>query len=161
MKASEFDAFLYASIAEEPNGTLLSVLSALARLNLDPWDEAARLAALPRAAAKQILATLIAAIPEDPSASRDLEALVERLMALLPKRSAPAGQPPAVGSPRAVATSYARTAAWALYISALLFMLVYQWLSAHSSPLTTPAGDATSSAPRAISPHAPPESPGR
>ena len=33
---SEFDAFLFAHIGEEKNGMLLSVLSALARLDLDP-----------------------------------------------------------------------------------------------------------------------------
>jgi hypothetical protein len=158
---SEFDAFLYASIAEEHNGTLLSVLSALARLNLDPWDEAARLAGLPRAAASQILTKLIAALPEGPSASSDPEALAERLMALLPKRAASTGRSAAVEAQRAATASYARTAAWALYISALLFMLVNQWLSDRPHPHTTPASGATSSAPGAISPHAPSEPPAR
>jgi hypothetical protein len=37
---SEFDAFLFASIGEEKNGTPLSVLSALARLEaLEPFVE--------------------------------------------------------------------------------------------------------------------------
>jgi hypothetical protein len=44
---SEFDNFLFASIGESRNGMLLSVLSALARLDLDPWQEAAELARLP------------------------------------------------------------------------------------------------------------------
>ena len=43
---SEFDAFLFAPIGEEKNGMLLSVVSALARLNIDPWQEAANLATL-------------------------------------------------------------------------------------------------------------------
>ena len=37
----EFDEFLGASIREDRNGTGLSVLSALARLNVNPWQEAA------------------------------------------------------------------------------------------------------------------------
>jgi hypothetical protein len=41
---SDFDAFLFAPVGEERNGMLLSVLSALARLDVDPWQEAARLA---------------------------------------------------------------------------------------------------------------------
>ena len=41
---SEFDDFLYAPIGEDRNGMLLSVLSALARLDIDPWQEAAKLA---------------------------------------------------------------------------------------------------------------------
>jgi hypothetical protein len=43
----EFDAFLYAPVDEEGNGVLLSVLSALARLDVDPWREAAELARMP------------------------------------------------------------------------------------------------------------------
>ena len=47
----EFDEFLGAAIREDRNGTTLSVLSALARLDVDPWREATRLARMPRAAA--------------------------------------------------------------------------------------------------------------
>jgi hypothetical protein len=47
----EFDQFLGASIGEDRNGTGLSVLSALARLDVDPWKEATSLARLPREAA--------------------------------------------------------------------------------------------------------------
>jgi hypothetical protein len=39
----EMDAFLFASVGEEEKGIPLSVLSALARLGLDPRNEAARL----------------------------------------------------------------------------------------------------------------------
>ncbi len=81
---TDFDEFLYAPIGEENNGMLLSMLSVLARLNLDPWDEAARLARLPREAATRILATLIAALPEGPSARADPGELAQRLVALLP-----------------------------------------------------------------------------
>ena len=52
---SEFDRFLFAPIGEEKNGMLLSVLSALARLDLDPWREAAELARMPKHTAKQRL----------------------------------------------------------------------------------------------------------
>ena len=37
---AEFDKFLGAPVGEGRNGTPLSVLSALARLNVDPWHEA-------------------------------------------------------------------------------------------------------------------------
>ena len=36
---SEFDDFLGALIGEDQNGTELTVLSAFARLNVDPWRE--------------------------------------------------------------------------------------------------------------------------
>ena len=60
---SEFDAFLFAHIGEEKNGMLLSVLSALARLDLDPWREAAELARTPQQTARQRLTSLIEALP--------------------------------------------------------------------------------------------------
>ena len=59
---SEFDAFLFAPIGEDKNGMLLSVVSALARLNVDPWQEAAQLAGLPGDTATRRLASLIASI---------------------------------------------------------------------------------------------------
>lgn len=45
---SEFNDFLYAPIGGAGNEMPLSVLSALARLNLDPWKEAAELSDLPK-----------------------------------------------------------------------------------------------------------------
>lgn len=63
---------------------LLSVLSALARLDIDPWQEAARLAGLPGRTATQRLASLIEALPEDPSAHPDPTTIAARLIALLP-----------------------------------------------------------------------------
>ena len=68
---SEFDDFLFAPIGEDRNGMLLSVLSALARLDLDPWQEAAKLAGLPGETAIQRLASLIAGLPDGPSMHQD------------------------------------------------------------------------------------------
>jgi hypothetical protein len=65
---------------------LLSVLSALARLNVDPWREAAELACLPRDAAIRRLASLIASLPDGPAAFPDRETIAARLIALLPRR---------------------------------------------------------------------------
>jgi hypothetical protein len=81
---SEFDDFLFAPIGEDKNGMQLSVLSALARSNVDPWEEAANLARLPGETATQRLASLISPLPDD--ASGHLEpGLVARLVALLPR----------------------------------------------------------------------------
>jgi hypothetical protein len=63
----EFDEFLGASISEDRNGTGLSVLSALARLDVDPWEEAASLAQMPRRAAAVRLTALIDALPREPA----------------------------------------------------------------------------------------------
>jgi hypothetical protein len=37
---SEFDNFLFAPIGNDRNGMVLSVVSALAQLDVDPWQEA-------------------------------------------------------------------------------------------------------------------------
>ncbi len=87
---SEYDNFLFADIGADKNGTLLSVLSALARLDLDPWQEAARLNQLPGAAAIERLTSLIAAIPDRPSSEPSM--IATRLIALLPHRT-PIGIP--------------------------------------------------------------------
>ena len=64
---------------------LLSVLSALARLNLDPWREAAELARMPKQAAKQRLTSLIEALPDSLSTRPEPETISTRLFALLPR----------------------------------------------------------------------------
>jgi hypothetical protein len=81
---SEFDAFLFAPIEEDRNGMLLSVVSALARLDVDPWQEAAALARLPRETAAQRLAAVIAGLPRGSSARPDPGVTAARLVALLP-----------------------------------------------------------------------------
>jgi hypothetical protein len=84
--APEFDNFLFAPIGEERNGMLLSVASALARLNVDPWQEAANLAQLPRTTAARRLASLIAELPDTPSTLLAPGANAARLIAQLPRR---------------------------------------------------------------------------
>jgi hypothetical protein len=50
-----FDPFLLAPVGVEENGMEVSVLSTLARLGLDPWEEAGRLAMLPKNAAIEVI----------------------------------------------------------------------------------------------------------
>ena len=73
----------------------LSVLSALARLGMDPWQEAGRLAKLPRTAAVEGLARTIAAMPASVWPLPDATAIAARLVALLPKSGAPSMVPSA------------------------------------------------------------------
>jgi hypothetical protein len=91
---SEFDDFLYAPIVEGGNGMVLSVLSALARVNVDPWEEAARLARLPCEAATRTLMQLITALPNGLSEGLDAGAVARELVALLPRQSAMRAHPP-------------------------------------------------------------------
>jgi len=89
----EFDDFLFASIGEDPNGMRLCVVSALARLDLDPWHEAASLARLPVDAATRRLASLIAALPDQPSARRDSGPIAARMVMLLPRLASSVAPP--------------------------------------------------------------------
>jgi hypothetical protein len=84
----DFERFVYADIAIEPNGMELSVLSALSRRGLDPWQEAQRLAQLPRLAAADGLAQILRAVPAVQSLRLDVKVTAERLVSLLPIRRA-------------------------------------------------------------------------
>ena len=84
---SEFDDFLFASIGDDRNDMPLSVLSALARLDIDPWQEADKLSQLPGETAIQRLASLIAALPDWPSMQLDPGTIAARLIGLLPRRA--------------------------------------------------------------------------
>ena len=136
-RGSEFDAFLFAPIGEEKNGMLLSVLSALARLDLDPWREAAELARMPKQAAKQRLTSLIEALPDAPSTRPEPETISTRLFALLP-RGASSSIASSETFPVAGAALNFRALIYALAVN-LLFMVAMmgaQWAasSLHPSP---------------------------
>jgi len=99
---SAYNGFLHAEVGEEKNGTRLTVLTALTRLDIDPWQEAARLSDLPRDVAVTALAAAIAQLPEGNWKAADAEAIALRLANLLPNHSsAPLQQP----EPRAGATA--------------------------------------------------------
>jgi hypothetical protein len=81
---ADFERFVYADVATEPNGMELSVLSALSRQGLDPWQEAQRLAQLPPFAAADGLAQTLRAVPAVRALRLDVKMIAERLVALLP-----------------------------------------------------------------------------
>ena len=80
----EMDSFLFASVGEEVDGIPLSVLSALARLGVDPRDEAARLSRLTSKAAANRLARMFARLPDRPWTSPEIRRITRRLVELLP-----------------------------------------------------------------------------
>lgn len=81
---SDLGEFLAAPVWEEMNGSALSVLSALARLDIDPWAEAARLAALPRDAAASALSVILRRLPGHTPDAADATMIADRLVKLLP-----------------------------------------------------------------------------
>jgi hypothetical protein len=83
---SRYNQFLYAPICDEANGMQLSVLSALARMDVDPSQEATRLAAMPRAIAeRKLLSTLDQVLGKGWNRS-ETEVIAARLVQLLPHR---------------------------------------------------------------------------
>jgi hypothetical protein len=89
----DLDNFLFAAVGAEQDGIPLSMLSALTRLGLDPWDEAGRLSSLSKREAVEQLARLIAELPGAcrplPEAREIAGALIERLPKYDSDRAAP------------------------------------------------------------------------
>ncbi len=94
----EFERFLYASVGEDRNGFVVTVLSTLARLGLDPWKETAELVALGRDAARSRLGALLAQFRDVPKLKSDHGRVAQDLSQLLPE------DPPSRTLKRAAAT---------------------------------------------------------
>jgi hypothetical protein len=131
----EFDDFLFAPIGEDRNGMLLSVLSALARLDIDPWQEAAELAGLPAATATERLASLIGALPGEPSTNRDPRTIASRLITLLPRRASDDTPPrKALLGDGAAPNSSSVIRMIAVNVAFMAFLLGVQWIVASRQP---------------------------
>jgi hypothetical protein len=94
---SEFDAFLFAPLGEDRNGLPLSVISLLARMNLDPWQEAGDLATLPAEAAARRLAVSLETLTDPTLRQANSSTVVLSLLALLPHRTPVAVPVPGAG----------------------------------------------------------------
>jgi hypothetical protein len=135
---SEFDAFLFALIGEDKNGLSLSVVSALARMDLDPWQEAAALAALPTDTATQKVVALFRTVPDESLSDPDRDSMATRLIALLP-RPVRSEIRSGVASVNVVNLAHPRLVASALLLAiCMLALLAFQLtMTQHDSP--TPA----------------------
>jgi hypothetical protein len=103
---SELNEFLFASIGLERNGMMLSVISGLARLGVDPWEEAARLANLPGPAATDALARAIASMSGGCWQAGEARPIATRLILLLPKHGRAA--PPVAARSNTLLAAYRR-----------------------------------------------------
>jgi len=126
MHHSEFNEFLFASVGEEKSGQDLTVLSALARLGLDPWGEADRLSALSKDAAIGALAAMIAKLPRGDWKKSDTQSIAARLVNCLPGRgSLPAKPQNTKGLDDHKSTSVVRSwPVWVAIVAALLIVLL-------------------------------------
>jgi hypothetical protein len=145
----QFNAFLFASIEEDASETPLSVVSALARLDIDPWQEATELTQLPRDTAVQRLAALLTKLPGGGPANSDSHTIAQRLIALLPGRIGPAsGSSPADVSGADTQVTMIMT----LFILMSMIFTAASGLDGRGSPGTSNA----SPPPAATEPKAPP-----
>lgn len=125
----------------------LSVLSALARVGLDPWQEAATLAGLPGDAAIQRLTASIAELPGGTPARPGPVTNIAALIAFLPRRAGPAipshrGLFGAAPKPRSLAIAYALL---------MILMMGTQWMIANHGSAAS-GGTARTQATDTISP---------
>jgi hypothetical protein len=150
--AAEFDKFLGAPIGEGRNGTPLSVLSALARLDVDPWQEALSLARMPRDAAAIRLTALIVALPDAPTKDIPAKTIAAGLVALLPKATGfTVGSTDSVFAAVGPRQAQIRLTLGALALMALIVLALSASLSSApgngAKPSPAPVGDAATTLP--------------
>lgn len=89
----EYESFLYAPIGEDRRGVSVTVLSMLARLEMDPWGEASDLADLPQGAAGRRLETLMTRFGDVAMQGPERAKRIAGLLALLPRRTGSTNAP--------------------------------------------------------------------
>jgi hypothetical protein len=140
--SNRYDDFLFAAVCEDANGMRLSVLSALARTNVDPWEEATRLAAMPRAIAEKSLLSILDLVSGRSWKSPEAAAIAARLVRLLPQPGeAAANAGTANGVTRTAKVSAQRTDYWWLWLG---FWLVMSFMIPHHQATTPNASTAPS-----------------
>jgi hypothetical protein len=108
---SDCERFLSAPLWEETIGAPLSVMSAFARLGLEPWAEADRLRQLPRQGAASALAASLSRLPIIGMDLPDYAIIATRLVTLLPQQVA-------LGAVRNASTLMSVGAEWGWWIAA-------------------------------------------
>ena len=147
LPGSKFNDFLFAPIGEDRNGLLVSVLSGLARSDVDPWQEAATLAELPGETATQRLASLIGALPDRVASYPEPHTIAARLVALLPR---PLGSSGVSQGASGNAWAAMNSRPWWIYVVVMIFVLSSQFLVAsHQLPVKPDNANAASNTPPA------------
>ena len=82
-----YEKFLYAPVGEDRKGSQVTVLSTLARMGIDPWQEASELTNLSEDSARKRLDILLAKFSDVPTLILDHRAIAARLISLLPNRA--------------------------------------------------------------------------
>ncbi|RYG89429.1 hypothetical protein EU803_16990 [Loktanella sp. IMCC34160] len=123
----EFDRFLYASVGKDRNGYAVTVLSTLARLGLDPWNETAELVTLGGDAARARLGSLLARSRDVPALARNHGRVARDLSQLLPEGPTSGALQRAAstaGEGRSIPSGVILTVLAVLYVVFQIFMAV-------------------------------------
>lgn len=134
LSRARYTHFLFTVVGSERRGTQnsgedITVLTALERLGIDPWQEAARLSVLPRAEAAESLAATFVNLPDTRWAAGDATGAARRIINTLPE---PSHRAPARLSPR----TFLAWGLWAAVGLALALIAVNYMVSA-IGPLTS------------------------
>ncbi|WP_299553692.1 hypothetical protein [uncultured Tateyamaria sp.] len=117
---SDYDAFLQAEVGEDRTGAAVTVVSALARIGLEPWTEAKELALLSKENAEIRLNAHLEAITDVPALALASESKATKLVALLPHR----GSFPFVGESQSGSFSFPRVSAfWVLSVFVVIAVI--------------------------------------
>jgi hypothetical protein len=136
---SRYNQFLYAPICEEANGMQLSVLSALARMDVDPWQEATRLAAMPKAITERTLVSTLDQVLGKSCHRSETEIIAAQLVQLLLHR----GEGGTI-TPTETARVGAQRTYWLVWLG---FALAISLLSLHHQVTDQDGSTSKSSAP--------------
>jgi hypothetical protein len=112
----------------------LSVVSALARMDVDPWEEAKRIAAMPKAIAERTLVSILDRVLGKNRSPSETEVIATRLVQLLPHRGEGVTIAPAESARVATQRTY-----WLVWLG---FALAISFLSSRHQVTTTDAGGA-------------------
>ncbi len=129
LRDSGLNAFLFSEVGVEPNGTSLTILSLLARLGKDPWDEAAAWADKPKDAAIRLLTDSISQLPPNQQAFDDAHLTASRPVALLPTQGPPKAAPDMPAGLAAIPIM-----SWLVVAYFSLFLVFNLWLAAAPKP---------------------------
>lgn len=123
----DFDDFLFAQVGVDASGMPVTLLTVLARLGIDPWEEAADLARLSREVAMQRLTSRLEAMPNAPASAEDTVNLATRLIALLRRVPTRKAESPEVAAPRESVKKSRRVNVAIYWLMGLVFLLAAQW----------------------------------
>jgi hypothetical protein len=137
----DLDDFLFAAVGQDFDGTPLTLATVLARLGVDPWEEAAELASLAQEPALQRLASRLESMPNGPSSAEDTVNVAVRLLALLHRAVPRKSLSPETPRPTHAATPSKRNNVAIYWLIGLVFLLGAQWAL---SPRDTPPSMDTS-----------------